>query len=815
MPVCRRQLAGANARREIEAGGVFLLCYNRRIVCEPYPLATPWVAPRRLRALWPVVCLCFAAIEATAQTASVLAVREAIRNGADHRPVHLVEIVVVTGIMTDAPHDVGSGNSLANLQDGTGGMALFGDQAVLPPGSLRRGDVVEARGKLAQYRGMEELQIEAVRRTGAGVEPKALAVSAARLRGEEHSGKLVRTKGEIVLLPNGGIALRDDSGEIPVYLLRSFFQSTSFMKRLLQGGQVEIAGFARQRVNDGESADSGYLLSPRDELDFKFAPLTHYREVAAVGLVVLGCFFYLWMRRLAAERRERALKVLSEGWKESDERFRQMAANVGEVFWLLDVERHRLLYVSPAFDRIWGRDPTMLDERDNILETAHPEDRDKIREFLSRNVRQACEETYRIIRPDGTVRWIHDRSFPILSQDGKPYRVAGIAADITERRELEEQLRQAQKMDAVGRLAGGIAHDFNNLLTVIGGYSRTLLDGTAIDDPKRFQLEQVLQASNRAAALTSQLLAFSRKQVPQPRLIDLNHLVANVESLLRRVMGEHIAFHAAFADSSLYVKADPNQLEQVLINLAANARDAMPQGGEFRIETALVEVREGGGEARLETGAYACLKISDSGIGMNDSVLAHAFEPFFTTKGVGKGTGLGLSTAYGLIQQNEGSIHVSSESGRGTTFEIYIPSVTGAVEAGESEVISGPGPGRETIMVAEDEPGVRKLVCDTLEQIGYTILPAADGYEAMRILAQHGDVVDLLLTDVVMPLMGGRELAKRVQSLKPATKVIYMSGYTDDALAFHGFPQSHDGFIQKPFTMTGLAEKIRQVLSEE
>jgi signal transduction histidine kinase/ActR/RegA family two-component response regulator len=450
------------------------------------------------------------------------------------------------------------------------------------------------------------------------------------------------------------------------------------------------------------------------------------------------------------------------------------------------------------------------------MDTVHPEDRERAQGFLERNTRQAAEETYRIIRPDGAVRWIHDRSFPIFNQAGKLYRVTGIAADITDRRELEEQLRQAQKMDAVGRLAGGVAHDFNNLLTVIGGYSQHLLDSTSAEDPKRVPLEQILKASNRAAALTSQLLAFGRKQVLRPQLINLNHLLTNMESLLRRVMGEHISFHAALSKTVLFVKADPNQLEQVLINLAANARDAMPDGGEFRIETALIDAPEGGAEGRLKEGRYARLKVSDTGIGMNTKVLEHLFEPFFTTKAVGKGSGLGLSTVYGIVQQNHGTIHVTSERGRGTAFEIYLPAVPAEEEVKDPGApVSGGLHGHETILLAEDEPAVRKLVRDALEQLGYTVLPAADGYEAMRILEVHNGVVHLLLTDVIMPLMSGPELVKRVRSVKPATKVVYMSGYTDDALAFHGFSQQNNGFLQKPFNAAVLAEKIRKVLSED
>src|SRR5262249_2369248 len=272
-----------------------------------------------------------------------------------------------------------------------------------------------------------------------------------------------------------------------------------------------------------------------------------------------------------------------------------------------------------------------------------------------------------------------------------------------------------------------------------------------------------------------------------------------------RVMGEHIRFHGVFSKDPLYVKADPNQLEQVLINLAANARDAMPEGGLFQIETAVVDAREIRDETRLGEGEYVCIKVSDTGTGMSQSVLEHAFEPFFTTKETGRGTGLGLSTVYGIVQQNQGAIHVSSEPGHGTTFEIYLPALCSVEEAEESAVLSRDQQGSETILLAEDEPDVRKLVRDALERLGYTVLAAADGYEALRILEQHGQPVHLLLTDVIMPMMNGRDLAKRVQSAEPATKVVYMSGYTDDTLAFHGFCQPNPGFSQKQYTETALA----------
>jgi signal transduction histidine kinase len=446
-----------------------------------------------------------------------------------------------------------------------------------------------------------------------------------------------------------------------------------------------------------------------------------------------------------------------------------------------------------------------------LEEGVHAEDQDRVTAFLSKLESEPAEESYRIVRQDGSVRWIHDRAFLVHDPDGKPYRVAGIAEDVTAHRELEEELRQAQKMEAIGRLAGGIAHDFNNLLMVVCGYGHLVLDATPPTDPRHDKLKQILAASNRASALTSQLLAFSRKQMLQPRIVNVNNLLTSMEALLRPVMGEHIRLKVDLASDLPCVKVDPNQLEQVLINLAANARDAMPEGGELRIQTAFVDGRVGAGFGR-DLGPCIHIQISDTGCGMSQDVLEHVFEPFFTTKGVGKGTGLGLSIVYGIIQQNHGTIHVSSEPGRGTTFEILLPA---PLEGEEAKPATSPFEslsGTETILVAEDESGVRTFVCETLEQLGYTVLWAADGHEALRTLEQHGSI-HLLLTDVIMPVMDGRELARRVSALRPGTKVVYMSGYTDDTLAFYGLPQPDTSYIQKPFTPVALAEKLRQVLS--
>ena len=500
---------------------------------------------------------------------------------------------------------------------------------------------------------------------------------------------------------------------------------------------------------------------------------------------------------------------------QSEERFRELAENIDQVFWMLDLETKRVLYVSPAFEKVWGcasaalfRNPAWL------VETVHAEDRDRFIAFSERDRSEPVEEFYRIVRPDGSVRWIHDRSFPVHDPGGKPYRAAGIAEDITTRRGMEEQLRQAQKMEALGRLAGGIAHDFNNLLTVVGGYAHVLLQGTPPEDTRHDKLKQIQAASNRASALTSQLLAFGRKQMLQPKVVNVNNLLSNIEPLLRRVMGEHISLQTMLSSDLPCVKADPNQLEQVLINLAANARDAMPEGGEFRIRTTVVQAQPGT-DFRRDPFPWARIEVSDTGCGMSQDVLGHIFEPFFTTKAVGKGTGLGLSTVYGIIQQNHGTIHVSSNPSRGTIFEILLPPVPEREEnpAAPPQPFESLG-GNETILVAEDEPGVRKLVRETLAQFGYTVLQAANGHEALSILQQTGPV-DLLLTDVMMPLMGGRELAERVIALWPATKVVYMSGYTDDTLAFSALPRPDAAFIQKPFTPFALADKLHHALSSD
>jgi PAS domain S-box-containing protein len=396
--------------------------------------------------------------------------------------------------------------------------------------------------------------------------------------------------------------------------------------------------------------------------------------------------------------------------------------------------------------------------------------------------------------------------------------VAGIVmaiADISERKKLEEQLRHSQKMEAVGRLAGGVAHDFNNLLTIINGYGHMMLGSLSAGDRLRSHTEQILKAGNQAAALTTQLLAFSRRQLIQPKPVDLNHVITNLEKMLRRVIGEDIALYTLLSPDLDPVKADPNQMEQVLINLVANARDAMPHGGVLTITTKNVRLDEGlsceGGD--LPSGAYAEIAVSDTGEGMDAETRSHLFEPFFTTKERGKGTGLGLSSVYGSIRQNGGGIVVWSERGSGASFRIYLPLLREPAELVDSQAKpNGIHLGHETVLLVEDEAPLRKMLCESLSHAGYLVLEASDGADALSKWEQHASSIDLLLTDVVMPLLNGRELARHLTSVAPGIEVIYMSGYADDVLAYHGNLASGTVLIQKPFSPAELLAKVREVL---
>jgi len=419
----------------------------------------------------------------------------------------------------------------------------------------------------------------------------------------------------------------------------------------------------------------------------------------------------------------------------------------------------------------------------------------------------------RITDATGQERWLQTVKRAIAAVDGTANHVLGVATDITERKGLEIQLFQTQKLEAIGQLAGGVAHDFNNLLTVILGRCALLLSRLSPDASPRRDIDLIEKTAQRAAALTRQLLAFSRKQILEPKVLDLNAVVPGIATMLQRLIGEDIELVYRPGAELGRVKADPGQLEQVIMNLAVNARDAMPDGGRITIETGNVELGEHYARQHVgvQPGQYVMLALSDTGIGMDVATQARIFEPFFTTKAPGKGTGLGLSTVYGIVKQSDGNIWVYSEPGRGTTFKVYLPRVE---DAAESVQVIKPAPGRgtESILLVEDDEGVRALAREVLEDYGYTVFEARDVADAILIAERHTGPIHLLLSDVVMPQMSGRALAERLAPLRPEMKVLFMSGYTDNAIVHHGRLDSDASFVQKPFTPDALARKVREVL---
>jgi PAS domain S-box-containing protein len=508
-------------------------------------------------------------------------------------------------------------------------------------------------------------------------------------------------------------------------------------------------------------------------------------------------------------------KRAEEALRKSEEQYRLLFENNPQPMWVFDRETLTFLAVNEAAIQHYGYSReeflTMT-----IKEILPPEDVPKpVGDISGTGAGLDRWGEWRHQKKDGTIIDVEIASHPLFLV-GRPAELV-LARDISERKHLEQQLYQAQKMEAVGQLAGGVAHDFNNLLTVISGYCQMLLEDAEASGRQREYVAEIKEAGDRAAALTRQLLAFSRQQVLQPRVLDLNGVIANMENMLRRLIGEDVELVAVQGPDLGLVKADPGQVEQIIMNLAVNARDAMPKGGKLTIETANVELDEAYTRRRVpaQPGVYVMLAVSDTGIGMDSQTQSRIFEPFFTTKEQGKGTGLGLSTVYGIVKQSGGYVWVYSEPGKGTTFKVYLPrseeKVVEKVEERGKTRAKGPE-GAETVLLLEDEERVRKLAQRILEAGGYRVLVASRGEEAVQMCKEHQGAIHLLLTDMVMPQLSGRDVASQLSPLRAEMRVLYMSGYTDNAVVRHGMLEPGMAFLQKPFTPETLLNKVREVL---
>ncbi len=512
----------------------------------------------------------------------------------------------------------------------------------------------------------------------------------------------------------------------------------------------------------------------------------------------------------------------AEALLKSEEKFRQLADNITDVFWICSPDFTSMHYVSPGYELIWGRSMKSLYANPHQwIEAILPEERKRAFAAFAPIMENKPEMSveYRIARPDGTLRWIHDRGFQVRDAGGKLVRLAGIASDITERKKLEAQLFQSQKLETVGKLAGGFAHEFNSILTAIIGQSELLLGDLPAGNPLIKNATEISKAANRAARLTQQLLAYGRKQFLRPEALDLNRVIASMQGMLQHLMGGSVDTQIVSASGLQAVEADAGQLEQVIMNMVINARDAMPNGGKLTLETANVAFDKDsvGRYPELKPGDYVMLAISDTGMGMSDEVKARVFEPFFSTKGVGQGTGLGLSTCYGIVKQSGGHISVYSEQSRGTTFKIYLPQVEQQGKIPIQRLDSPDLPsGTETILLVEDDPALREMAATLLRRLGYTVLTAANGVEALSVKHERNSGhIDLLFTDVVMPHMSGKELADRVLALYPDTKILFTSAYTENAIVHQGVLNRGVDLLQKPFTPSALAHKLREVLDQK
>ena len=593
-----------------------------------------------------------------------------------------------------------------------------------------------------------------------------------------------------------GYSQEEAIGRNPGELLKSGQHHDKFYENLwatIMAGRV-WRGMLINRRKDGSHYDEYQTISP---IRNNVGNITHF---VAVKEDV--------SEKLRAEKR----------LQETQERL-QRAVTAGNVaLWEWDLETDGVMY-SPEWLVQTGIDPGEADITiDAWFNRVHPDDIGPLKQALKACVNAPqgrCQKEFRINPGDGNIRWILLGAASEVDTTGHPSRVIGTNIEITDRKRLEMEFQQAQKMESIGLLAGGVAHDFNNLLGVIVGYSEHMLEAIGVASPLHESMMQIMRAAARATGLTRQLLAFSRRQILHPAVVDLNGIIEEAEKMLRRLIGEDIEFRLALQPGLGRVLADPGQIEQILMNLVVNARDAMPRGGRIDVITRDETLDECQAKQRPGgyPGSYTTMVVRDSGTGMDQQTQARIFEPFFTTKELGKGTGLGLATVYGIVKQSGGNIWVESEPGNGSAFQIYLPRID--AKADEEH---GPGPvagllrGTETILLAEDEEALREVLTLNLTRAGYTVVAATNGTDALALIAGHPGTIELIVTDVVMPGLSGPEFVERAKSRFPGVKVLYMSGYADDTIVHHGVLDKGIEFINKPFTFAQLNLKVRQVL---
>ena len=683
----------------------------------------------------------------------------------------------------------------ARRRDGTGLRVMVTTHPILDD----KGQFTEGFGIVRDISARH--QVETERYNALSLLEAALESTADGLLVVDREGRIVRFNARFVRMwgiPAEILQSRDDQRALE-FVLSQLDEPDQFLSKV-------------RKLYATPEADSFDTLRFRDGRVFERYSLPQKLEGEVVGRV--------WSFRDVTDR-ERALAEQ----RLAMEREAAIARNLDAALFTFSLDPNarilRYEYVSRGAEALYGIPARDLDQDPNFwMRRVHPDDVENIALPALQQLRrlQPASIEVRYETSKGIWRWHRSRLTPRLEADGLVY-VDGIETDVTERVVLEEQFRHAQKMEAVGQLAGGVAHDFNNILTAVLGYADLLLSRMSKSDPSRPAVDEIRKGGERAASLTRQLLAFSRRAATQPRVVDLNAAIRDLVPMVRRLVGENVRFDVRLSDAIRSVRVDPTQLEQVIVNLVVNARDAMPQGGVITIETDHLELGAAApsesGPADVDPGTYVRLRVSDTGAGIPPDVLEHIFEPFFTTKEQGRGTGLGLATVYGIVRQHSGRIRVASELGQGAEFEVLLPEIAAHGQGHEPESVPEAGTfpgGAETILLVEDDPSLLLLSREALSELGYRVLGTSDGGEALRVVDREKDRIDILVTDVVMPGMGGRELGTRVRRDFPRLPILYVSGYTRDFDLVRGSDRTGIHFLEKPYTPLALARKVRDSL---